>query len=98
VPPLSLLTAADEPSLWTTPPGQKDAQHNGSGVSGRAPALPRPNLPPIYDLRSLVGVLRRMGMSNVFGIYNASTPIVKFVPPGEEREECDINVNDLGGW
>jgi hypothetical protein len=39
-----------------------------------------------------------MGMTDVFGIYNANTPIVKFVPPGREREECDINVNDLGGW
>ena len=51
----------------------------------------------MYDLRAVVPLLRRAAFTDVQGIFHATTPIVKF---RDQRAglDCDINVNDLGGW
>ena len=36
-------------------------------------------------------------MTQVSPIIGASTPIIKFEDENGKRE-CDMNVNDLGGW
>jgi len=36
-------------------------------------------------------------MRETFAIVSATTPIVKFKDPSAKME-CDVNVNDLGGW
>lgn len=49
-------------------------------------------------------MLRNMGMRDVQPIRGANTPIVKFTVgdsgnmSSSKRLECDININDLGGW
>lgn len=37
-------------------------------------------------------------MHDAFAIAAASTPIVKFKDAFGSGSECDVNVNDLGGW
>jgi len=44
----------------------------------------------------LASVLRKGGMRNCRVISFATTPIVKFYSPS--GLQCDIGVNDLGGW
>lgn len=41
--------------------------------------------------------MRSLGMYKVESI-KATTPIVKFSGGPRSRMQCDINVNDLGGW
>lgn len=36
-------------------------------------------------------------MLDTFAVVSATTPIVKFVDPAGGLD-CDVNVNDLGGW
>lgn len=44
-------------------------------------------------------VLRQIGMSDVNCIRHASTPIIKFKTSKTGiKLDCDVNVNDLGGW
>jgi DNA polymerase sigma len=52
----------------------------------------------VYNLHNVVYLLRKKGFAEVFGIYNASTPIAKFKDPTRPGIEVDVNVNDLGGW
>ena len=54
-------------------------------------------MPKVYTMYALESQLRQMGMINTQAIAHAATPIVKFVDE-VENTECDINVNDLGGW
>lgn len=51
----------------------------------------------MHDIRQLVIILRQNGYRDVQGIPAATTPIVKFRDAAGDFD-CDINVNDLGGW
>lgn len=85
---------SDHPSLWRIPPSE------GTKVSSPRSIEANSKLDAIYDLRNVVRVLRQQGFRDVIGIYGASTPIVKFktdAPDGGSME-CDLNINDLGGW
>jgi DNA polymerase sigma len=48
-------------------------------------------------MRALERNLQDIGMTATEAILHANTPIVKFRYP-RANLECDINVNDLGGW
>lgn len=44
-------------------------------------------------------VLRQIGMQEVIAIKHASTPIIKFKTTNTGvKLDCDVCVNDLGGW
>lgn len=85
------LTYSVHPSLWT--------EESNPLASSRSIRLTKPpvNVSQVYDLRAVVPLLRRSGFTEVVGIYNATTPIAKFRDP-MGKFDCDINVNDLGGW
>lgn len=86
------------PDLWRVPPGETPLGKSRSQRSYRPPNT----LPGVYDLYRLSGLLRNMGMHGVTTIRGANTPIVKFKVANFDSQtkdlECDINVNDLGGW
>lgn len=48
-------------------------------------------------MRAVERELAKIGMRETMPIISATTPIVKF-KESSGRMECDINVNDLGGW
>ena len=89
------LISSDHPSLW------KGSTSEGTVTSSSKRYDFNPKLDPIYDLHNVVMQLRRAGYRDVIGIYGATTPIAKFkagsLASGDEKE-CDLNVNDLGGW
>jgi hypothetical protein len=80
--------------MWRTPPGQTPAPVIGHQrrVKPFNDALPRP-----YHLWTLARFLKDAGMTRVNPIVGASTPIIKFEDP-QGPTQCDLNVNDLGGW
>lgn len=86
------------PDLWKVPPGAIPPPKGKSARSYRPPA----DLPAVYDLYRLSGLLKNMGMRDVTVIRGANTPIVKFTVGDSQnapaRLDCDININDLGGW
>lgn len=86
------------PDLWKVAPGEPIPAKNRSQRSYRPPS----NLPGVYDLYKVSGILRNMGMDGVIVIRGANTPIVKFkagsIDGSRKDLECDININDLGGW
>ncbi|WRT67792.1 uncharacterized protein IL334_004766 [Kwoniella shivajii] len=84
-----------EPSLWRQQPGSGPISKDYSGR--RSVPLAINTLPRCYHTYTLADCLRRAGMQAVQPIPGASTPIVKFMDP-QGKLECDINVNDLGGW
>ncbi|WVQ65803.1 uncharacterized protein L199_003981 [Kwoniella botswanensis] len=85
-----------EPSLWRQ--SSDDTSSNRVPSSGRRSVPPAiRELPRCYYTYDLANCLRDAGMREVQPIPGASTPIVKFKDP-TGKMECDINVNDLGGW
>ncbi|OCF54937.1 hypothetical protein L486_07593 [Kwoniella mangroviensis CBS 10435] len=85
-----------EPSLWRQ--SSDDTSSNRVPSSGRRSVPPAiRELPRCYYTYDLANCLRDSGMREVQPIPGASTPIVKFKDP-TGKMECDINVNDLGGW
>ncbi|WVR06353.1 hypothetical protein IAU60_003384 [Kwoniella sp. DSM 27419] len=82
------------PSLWRTPPETTPAK---STSRSRVPQRIG-ELPDLYHTYTLANCLRAAYQREVQPIPAASTPIVKFVDSGSEALDCDINVNDLGGW
>ncbi|WWC70744.1 uncharacterized protein I206_104695 [Kwoniella pini CBS 10737] len=86
-----------EPSLWRQPPNsnipsKKPDTYGRRSVPPQITALPR-----CYHTYDLANSLRASGMREVQPIAAASTPIVKFKDT-QGVIECDINMNDLGGW
>lgn len=92
----ALAEQLDTPDLWKVPPGQTPPK--GKSAAYRPPS----GLPPVYDLYKVTHMLKNMGMRDVMPIRGANTPIVKFTVADSgntfKRLECDININDLGGW
>lgn len=80
----------DHPDLWNESAGS-------SSNTGRGYKPLSPKLSPVHDIRQLVNILRQMDYRDVQGIPGATTPIVKFRDPSHGFD-CDLNVNDLGGW
>ncbi|ORY28462.1 hypothetical protein BCR39DRAFT_202078 [Naematelia encephala] len=76
------------PDLWKVPPTRHFSKDDQSGYG---------KLPPVYNLRSVARVLWSIGMVDCLPIVHASTPIIKF-KDASNGQECDLNVNDLGGW
>ncbi|WVW84643.1 hypothetical protein I302_106677 [Kwoniella bestiolae CBS 10118] len=87
-----------EPSLWRQPADGTANSNPTRAMNGRR-SVPPPisELPRCYYTYDLASCLREAGMREVQPIPSASTPIVKFKDP-TGKMECDINVNDLGGW
>ncbi|OXB37463.1 hypothetical protein J007_02836 [Cryptococcus neoformans] len=81
------------PVFWRTPPGEPPS----TPVSHKRNNNPTPlkHLPEVYDTFSMAECLREAGFEDVESIAAASTPINKFK---YRDQECDLNVNDLGGW
>ena len=86
------LTASDEPSLWRVPPGGPTSK-----LGSRNNLPPIQGVPRVYHLYKLADALRSAGMDMVQPVVHASAPIVKFRDPVTGKN-CDLNVNDLGGW
>ncbi|ORX40051.1 hypothetical protein BD324DRAFT_679114 [Kockovaella imperatae] len=87
-----------EPSLWRV---GSETRLNPTQNQSRMVRAPIQALPPVYNLRRLHDVIGELGMINIYCIHAASTPIVKFTDRGgisRKVWDCDINVNDLGGW
>ena len=80
----------DHPALWRTPPSGP-SWHND-------PPLAPLQVPRVYNTRILANALVRYGMLEAQPIPSANTPIVKFKEHGSYALDCDININDLGGW
>ncbi|WWC62545.1 uncharacterized protein I303_105141 [Kwoniella dejecticola CBS 10117] len=86
-----------EPSLWRQSPGAEGPVKNLNNAGRRSVPPQISGLPRCYYTYDLADCLRRAGMREVQPIAAASTPIVKFKDP-QGIIECDINMNDLGGW
>jgi hypothetical protein len=86
------LMHLDHPDLWPEP-----SNEDGRRSNPRRYRPPPKNLSAIHDIRQLATILRQDGYRDVQGIPAASTPIVKF-RDANGGFDCDINVNDLGGW
>ena len=80
--------------MWNTPPGEPLIPRRRR-TPGPRPAFRQ--LPRVYKLRDLASELSELGMRGAQAILGASTPIVKFTDESH-GVECDVNVNDLGGW
>ena len=90
------LTAPDTPDVWRSPPGTETELVPSRR---RGPVEHIRSLPQVYRLWDLAGALTRNGLRNAVAITGATTPIVKFKSiDGDGILECDLNVNDLGGW
>lgn len=65
----------------------------------RQPVTHRPYLPPVYNMNRLKELLSELD-PDAKAIPWANTPIVKFsaVTGVGQTLDCDICVNDLGGW
>ena len=89
-----LIWVQDAPPVWQIPSGQKPPPTTAPLGLGKTfnTALSR-----AYHLKTLTSVLLDAGMTSAEYITGASTPIVKFSDP-TGLKECDLSVNDLGGW
>ncbi|WVO12553.1 hypothetical protein L204_100156 [Cryptococcus depauperatus] len=81
------------PKLWRRLPDES-AQNP---VDYRRDYIPPPieGLPGVYDTYNMQDTLVAAGFEHVETIAAASTPINKFI---YQNLQCDLNVNDLGGW
>jgi hypothetical protein len=85
----------DHPDFWRVKPGEVPPAIKRSARSYQAPD----NLPKVYDMWKFSAVLRQIGMQEVVCIRHASTPIIKFKTTNTGvKLDCDVCVNDLGGW
>lgn len=79
--------------FWRTPFGEPLntlASHKCNNIS-----TPLKHLSEVYDTFSVAERLREADFEDVESIAAASTPINK---SKYRDQECDLNVNDLGGW
>ena len=89
------LLIIDHPDFWRVKPGEAPLAIKRSARSYQAPD----NFPKVYDMWKFSAVLRQIGMQEVNCIRHASTPIIKFKSTNTGvKLDCDVCVNDLGGW
>lgn len=87
-----VLRRTDHPNLWRVSGVRPNAQH-----SSNQRLQPDPKVPQLYDVEWLARFMRNSAGMLYPKSIPATTPIVKFQVRNTDLE-CDINVNDLGGW
>lgn len=88
-----IYLTADTPGFWSVPPEEPLPKDRKGKSKTKLHPL---NVPTVYNMRRLADYLRAGGMNNVQPVSFATTPIVKFQT--WSNIQCDITVNDLGGW